>query len=414
MNGFFVYLRRQLRRCVRCLPFVLSFTLLLASAAALTGALFASSRLSAAELQKIEIGLVGETESRYLRMGRFVMEHVDTSGFSITFTPMDKREAEAGLRSGRLVAYVSVPEGFAEKLGTREQIPAVCITASDTADIGTRIVDELAGTVGDLLVGAQNAIIGMRVYVERYDPGADEGAASELLKTGYTNSLLNRASLLQVQTVGFGDSQSFFAYFLCAFLTFFVALWGMSAAPLFSRRSGELSGLLTLRGLHPAGQTLAELLAFAALMIVCTAPLMCAMPVMFNAIETGIPELRGLSVGDLVLRALWVLPAGLMLVCLSFFLYELVPSGVGSVLLQFLTVLSMGFLSGCLCPSSFFPDAMRSFGELLPMGVARRSLAAVLTRGSPGRILWAVLGYAALFYALSVLLRRRRIRGGAQ
>ena len=414
MSGFFVYFRAQLRRCVRVLPFVLAVTLLLAVAAALTGKLLADNEMNSLEHQKVELGLVGETESSYLRMGRFIMEHVDTSGFAITFTPMRREEAESGLRNGRLVAYLDIPEGFAEKLGTAEQIPAVCITASDAADVGTRLIDDLTSSVGDLLLGAQNAILGMNVYIDRYAPEADKETTLDLLKTGYTSTLINRTSLLQVQTVGFGDNQSLLAYYLCALLTLFIALWGMSAAPLFARRSKELSGLLTLRGLRPAGQTLAELGSFAILMTVSMAPLLCGMPMLFGSLGDGIPELKGLSAGAMALRALWALPAGLMLASTSYFLYELAPKGVGSVLLQFLTVLTMGYVCGCMNPISFFPEGMRALGEVLPMGVARRMLAAVVSRGSPGRLLWPVLGYTALFYTLSTLLRRGRIRGGAQ
>ena len=413
MSGFFVCLRLQARRALRHLPFVLAVTLLLAAAALLLGMLIGDSRKNADDQQKVEIGVVGETDSNYLRMGLAVMETVDTSGYSIDFTIMDEREAEAGLRSGRLVAYIRVPEGFARKLGTREQVAVTCVTFTDSADVGTRLIDDLAGSVGDLLLGAQNAIFGMDDYMDRYAPEVDQNAVIDRLQDGYTNSLLNRSSLLRVETVGYGENESFFGYFLCALLTFFLTLWGMSAAPLFSRRSGELAGLLTLRGLSPAGQVLAELLAFAGLMVCSTAPLLCAVPALFGA-AAGVPEFTGLSAGALLLRALWALPVGMMLASLSFFLYELVPTGVTSVLLQFLTALGMSYLSGCLYPASFFPDGLRTFGELLPAGVARRTFSSVLSRGTPGALLWAVLGYTALFYALSALLRRRRIRGGAQ
>ena len=414
MSRFFIYLRLQLRRCARYLPFVLAVSFLLAAAAGLIGVLLADDRQTADDMQKVEIGVVGETDSGYLRTGLYIMETVDTSGYAITFSLMDLEEAEEGLRSGRLVAYLIVPEGFAAKLGTREQLAVTCVTASDSADVGTRLIDDLAGSVGDLLLGAQNAIIGLDVYMDVYAPEADQAAVIDRLQDSYTNSLLNRSSLLKVQTIGFGESLSFAGYFLCALLSFFLALWGMSAAPLFSRRSRELSGLLTLRGLGPFGQTLSEFLSYALLLTLSTALVLAAALALLGSFGISIPELQGLSVGLLISRALWTLPVGLMLASLSFFLYELVQGGVGSVLLQFLTALGLGYLSGCLYPISFFPDALRDVGEYLPTGLARRAFSAVLNRGSPGTILWMVLLYLALFFAGSALLRRGRIRGGAQ
>lgn len=414
MSGFFVYLRLQLRRAARHLPFVLAVTLLLAAAAGLVGTLLSDSRRGSAAQQKVDVGLVGSIDSGYLRMALFALENVDSSRYALTFSPMTEDEAREGLLAGRLNAYIVIPEGFSELLGSRGQIPATYVTTNGAAGVGTRLLDELADSVSHLLLEAENAMLGMGLYADRYAPEADRSAAIDLLSLRFLNAVLNRSGLLRVQTVGFGDSLSFFGYYLCALLTLFLTLWGLSAAPLFSARSRGLCGVLTLRGLRPVGQTLAEFLAFGALLILSTGLVLCAAMALLGSVGLAIPELEELPARLLLVRALWLLPVGLMLASLSYFLYELVPDGVGSLLLQFLTAILLGYLSGCLYPAAFFPDALRFLGELLPTGVARRTLSSVLTRGSPGALVWAVFGYTLLFLACSALLRRGRLRGGAQ
>ena len=89
--------------------------------------------------------------------------------------------------------------------------------------------------------------------------------------------------------------------------------------------------------------------------------------------------------------------------------YELAPGVIQSVLLQFLTAMALGYVSGCLYPIRFFPEGMQAVAPWLPTGCAVTFLGAGLTRhAAPGAALGLAL-YTALFIAASILLRRRRL-----
>ena len=80
--------------------------------------------------------------------------------------------------------------------------------------------------------------------------------------------------------------------------------------------------------------------------------------------------------------ALRLLAAAVLAGAMHFFLYELASGVVQSVLLQFLTAVALGYVSGCLYPLRFFPEAMQRVGQWLPPGCAIAFLGAGLTRGS--------------------------------
>ena len=117
----------------------------------------------------------------------------------------------------------------------------------------------------------------------------------------------------------------------------------------------------------------------------------------------NIPELREVSTA-VFLRT--VALTALTLGAMQFFLYELVPSPLGGIMLQFLCAVVQGYICGCFYPYSFFPDAVQRLGAFLPAGRALRCLGAAL-RGSGGNV-WPMLAWAPVFLLLSAALRRLR------
>ena len=103
--------------------------------------------------------------------------------------------------------------------------------------------------------------------------------------------------------------------------------------------------------------------------------------------------------------------AALAIGAMQFFLYSLIPSALGGVLLQFLCAAAMGYVCGCFYPYGFFPDAVQRLGAVLPAGLALRSLGGAL-RGR-GADVWPLLACAAVFLLCSAALRRwRALRTG--
>ena len=167
--------------------------------------------------------------------------------------------------------------------------------------------------------------------------------------------------------------------------------------------------MLAARGMGAGAQVTAELGAYLALLAVTLAVL--AVPALlalrsFDPTQFGL----GLSAADFPQLALRLLAAAVMAGALHVFLYELTSGVVQSVLLQFLTAVALGYVSGCLYPLRFFPEAMQRVGQWLPPGCAIAFLGAGLTRGSGLAPALGLAAWTVFFTAAAIGLRRRKLQ----
>ena len=407
-----VYLRLQLMRGLRLLPRMLAATLLLAALAALAGLML--SRMDAADdaRQKVRIGVVGDTDSDGLAQGLSILENLDSSRFSLSLESMTEPEAAQALNARDLDAYIVVPDGFVSAMMAGEHRPITFVSRDSGAGVGGILVRELARTVSALVLETENAVYGAQNFTADHLPGQNPYDAGDRLTLQYMTRVLDRDLLFELETVGAANRLSLAGYYLCGLSVLFVMLWAISCSPLFTGRSRELGRLLRADGLGALGQVAAEFVSFALLMLcgMLCAGLLCA--VLAGRLELTVPELAGQGAAGLRRFALGALPSSLMLCAMSFFLYELTDSTVGSIMTLFFSAVVQGYLAGCFYPSVFFPEGLQTVGSLLPAGAAMDGLRGLLlgVRTSP----WQILVYFLVFAGLSVLIRAYRLRSGKE
>ena len=410
MRRFFVYAGLQCKRALRLLPHILAVLLLLAGGAYLAAAGLAAHRAADETRQLALVGVVGDDSNPYVRIGVDALETFDTARDELKFVFLDEQSAIDGLRDGRLSAFLYLPDGFVESIYAGEIRPIQFITLEGASGIDSLLSAELASAVARLMIETDNAQYGAQRYAVDHLPDADPYEVDNELVDRYFTMVLTRDRLFSVRIIGLADTLSFGGYFFCGIFVAFLLLAGIGASPLCSRRSAALGPLLDARGLGPLGQTLGEFAAFYLLLLAgALAAAAAALPLLLRS-PLNIPELRDVSVPALFgTLALLVLSLSAM----QFFLYELVPSTLGGILVQFLCAAVQGYVCGCFYPYSFFPDAVRRLGAVLPAHSALQRLSAVL-RGS-GEGVWAVLVWVPVFLLLSAALRKARWRhtGGA-
>ena len=403
------YFSLQLKRAARLLPRMLAVTLLLAVLSAMSALILARLNEDDASQKRIRIGVAGDSGEEILSQALDLLQSVDSSRFSIGFERMEEAEGRRLLAKGELNGLVLFPDGFAEALWYGEHRPVTYLTNAAGSDVGSLMTRELVETISSLILETENAVYGAQALVRDQIPDQDPYRAGDQLVIRYASAILDRERLYGLELSDAGDSLSLAGYYLCGLSLVFVLLWSVSCSPLFSRRSRELGQVLSAEGFGAAAQVLCEFVAFFLL-------LLCAMAVagllaflLLGRFGVVIPELQRAEGSALSLLPA-LLPPALMLCAFQFLLYELSGSAVSGVLLQFLSAVVQGYLSGCFYPSSFFPEGLRRFGALLPAGVGMeylRSELLSLPENSAKVLVWA---YLLLFLLLSLLLRRRRNR----
>ncbi len=403
MRRFLVYFFLQCRRALRLLPHMLIITLLLTGTAGLAAALISANRAADEARQLALIGVVGRDDNPYIRIGVDALETFDTSREELKFVFMSEEEALSSLRAGRISAFLYLPDDFVESIYASDTHPLRFVTQEGATGIDTLLSTELASAVARLMTETQNAQYGAQQYTRDYLPGVDPYAVDDALVDSYFAMVLSRGQLFSVKTVGLADTLSFGGYYLCGITIAFFLLWGIGASPLCSRRSAELGLALRAQGFGALRQTLGEFAAFYLLLMLGALAAGALAFTFLRASALDIPELRDVSSVSLAKAlALLVLCFGSM----QFFLYELVPSALGGILLQFLNAAVQGYICGCFYPYTFFPAAVQRLGAFLPAGTAMRFLSAAV-RGTEG-FLPELLAWTLAFFLLSVALRALR------
>ena len=367
------YFGLQLKRAARLLPRMLAVTLLLAVLSAMSALILARLNEDDPSRERVRIGVAGDSGEEILSQALDLLQSVDSSRFSVGFVRMEEAEGRKLLEKGELSGLVLFPDGFAQALQYGEHRPVTYLTNTAGSDVGSLMTRELVASISSLILETENAVYGAQALVQAQLPDRDPYRAGDQLITRYASAILDRARLYALEL------------------------------------PQELGQVLSADGLGAAAQVFCEFLAFFLLLLCALAAAGLLAFLLLGRFGVVIPELQRTEGSALSLLPA-LLPPALMLGAFQFLLYELSGSAVSGILLQFLSAVLQGYLSGCFYPSSFFPEGLRRLGALLPAGVGMEYLRAALLAlpEIPARVL--VCSYFLLFLLLSLLLRRRRNR----
>lgn len=415
MKRLVSYFGMQMKRMLRLLPVLLAAVAVTFAVLGVCAALLLHNAGTAEGKHRFRIGMVGNSSDSYLGFGISVVQAMDDSRFMVELVPMEEEEALSSFRRGELSACVMVPEGLLDSIVYgRNDALITYLSSEGQKGLESILGEELADIVSILVTRSQSAIFGMQQILQDHGRGAEAAALTDQMNLKLFDVVLNRTGLYTLEELGVSGGLSAIGYYLGAFLVFFLLLLGIHGSPLLVRRSSALPELMKSRGVGVPCQILGEYTAFACMNLICFAVAFLALGIVLSGGFIDIQEWNGL--GTEPLKALFgmILPVALMLSAMQFWLYELVTGVVGSLICQFVCSMSMAYLAGVFYPSNFFPETMRTLGQLLPAGAAMRYVQGGI-RGelSPGTAA-AVCFYLFLFLGLSVLTRSLRVEKGRQ
>ena len=403
---FGAYFMTQCKRIIKIFPSVLITTVILVCGLALLAAALLQLETVQEKKQKVEIGLVGNTEGSYLGFGIKALQSLDSSRFAIDFLEMgSEREAKEALEKGEVSAYVLIPDGFVDALVRGENMPITYVTSAGAAGIGSMVMNELVETISDLITKSENGIYGAQRFLREQGREDIYWEASDRLYLKFLDLILGREMVCELELTGVSGGLAVTEYYTCSIMILFLLFWGIAAAPFLAQREFYLSKLLRAKGLSAGGQILAEYGAYTLLL--------SGSFLLVKAFAGVLAAGMGAVTFSRPLWFLGMLPVVLLFAAMQLAVFEWIPNPVTGALIQFLGALGMGYLSGCFYPVTFFPAGIRLLAPFLPTGAAMEySGKMMLGRTAIGEL--AVMGlYGAVFFLIAVLLRRRRLTGTA-
>lgn len=391
------YFLMQFKRLARQLPGLVCVAL------CLTVGILAAIRLTVTHLSDTEnslpipIALCGSTDSPFLQAGLELIAGFDASRYTVELLPMEQTAGEQALSRGDVAAMVVIPEAFLDAAMTGQILPLEFVSTARASGPVCLFKDEMTQAISQYLLYAQKGVFGIDVARREGVLPLASGADMDELSFQYIQRILARDRLFTPETIGAGDGLSLDLYLLCGLGVLLSALCCLTFGPKLLRRDTALEQMLCSRGadpLHLAGLTF---LAYLLILSILLLPLLAVLL-----------QLSGGAALSPVATVFRVLPAVLCIAALSYLLYALSGELIGGMLLQFLGMLALCFLSGCLYPVSFFPTGVQQAARWLPMGLARLQLSGCLTGRFSGT--WALLGWCLLFAVLGIWVQARRYR----
>ncbi|MBE6926830.1 MAG: ABC transporter permease [Ruminococcaceae bacterium] len=392
MKNYFV---SQWKRARRLLPGLLLICALLFVC---LGAVFSATGEEVPE-SKFRIGLVGTVGDSYLELGIAAMQMMDSTRLSMELVTMEEAEAADALAKGDITAYVVVPENFVSTALSGTMLPLSFVSNTDAANFTTFIKEEITGMISDIVLSSQKGSYGISNALKDagyvHIAGKEAGNAS----IEYVKFILNRGKVYKATSLGIASDLSLGNYLLCGLSVLVFLLCSLPFAPYVIGRDHSLAQILWAKGCSPTRQILCQWGVYFLCMLIPAELLLLIL------------QSQGANSATIFLTAL---PAFFALSALSFFLFLLARDYMGGVLLNFFGTLALCFVSGCMYPVYFFPVALQKVSAYLPTGLARTQLSGCLTGKTeflPGLLL---ILYGIVFLTLSVLLTRKRLRGGHQ
>lgn len=402
------YLEIQLKRVLRSFPAVFLITLILVGAMLLVARGVLEESLSDEKQTMIEIGIVGDIEDSYLGIGILALQQLDTSRFAINFHMLEEKEARQALLSGELTAYLVVPDGFVDSVVRGENYSLKYYTSNGQMGLGTMLMNELTVIVSDLITQSQSGIYGMQSICLEYGYQEVCWTATNDLNLQYIDLILDRMQFFEVEILGISNNLSTQGYYICGFTVLFFMIFGIHGGPIFVRKDVSLSKILATNGVNAFCQVVIEFVAYLLLTLTCVLGVVAFLGVACEKIEVSVQEWRTVDFERVFSFGVSLVPVLVMLTAMALFCHELTDNIVSGMLLQFLAVLGMGYVSGCFYPASFFPEAVLLLGKLLPSGVAIQYASQSMLEEMSAGVVLGTVAYTVVFVGAAGVLRQRK------
>lgn len=406
-----IYLGMQLKRGLKLYPSILIITFILVAGILLSAFAVMHTASGDEKKQIIKVGVVGNVDDTYLGIGVYAIKNMDSSRFYIDLVEMSEDEAILALEKRKIAGYVFIPDGFVKSITQGKNNPLTYVTNDDPDGFGNIIENEIVMMVSDLVTESQKSIYAA-IKLAR-DTGSDKELNKKIdkLNLSYINYALNREKTYELVLTGVQDDLSYGGYYICAIIAFFLMIWGISCNSLLAEKNYDLQRLVSVRGIGAFYQVFTKLFCFFALTVLTALIFGFAFGIVASNFDLGVAETETSNAFSASLFVIKIIPVTLMFAAMHVMLYEVFSASVGSIFIQFIIAIGLGYVSGIFYPNTFFPESVQEFASYLPSGAGFSYIRKNMSGISVLHDLKLVVAYTAGFYLVSVFLRSCKIKG---
>ncbi len=321
MRTFFIYIKLELKKALRILPWTAAGAMVLAG---LLGAiaLFAFRTLEEGqEINKLKVGVVLQEEDAQAQKVVSMLGSLDSVKSICEFVFAEEEEGKKRTKSGEFACLMLVPKDFVSSIIDGSNRP-VTIVFSGPMGIEEQIFKELAQAGARTLSSAQAGIYAANHMHKLYQVPASIQEAEQYLNAKYLSYSLDRDVYFRKRQVSSVEDVSVQYHYTAAGAVFLLLLSGIPAASFFAEDGRARKEKLQLLGIGAGNRTAAKAIG---IMGVLT-----CLPVLFLAIA-GIYS--------------WMFSGSVLAENLSVFLFEIGEKSRGTLGFRMALAAAMLFLA---------------------------------------------------------------------
>ena len=388
MSARLVYLRLELKRACKKLPHIFAGAIVLLLLAGTIALLSARMLYGETSSGRITVGVVLPEGDAVAKKALAMVSSLESVKSICDFEYMNKEECLDKLNAGKLYAVMEVPEGFVQDIMNGTNTPVKILLPRGTG-LESRIFKELTDAGASTLGAGQAGIYAGDELLYLYDMADSVSGLEADLNRIYMGYSLPRMDYFKnVRVSATGDVDTIYFYGIST-AVLFLLLSAIPVSAYLASGSASMKGQLALIGVGKGTLIAVRVLGLG--MLFLAVALCTALGASFaGLIELNLPGL-----------------AALVMVCLGaasmvVFIYQAAGSLMGGVMLLFLAVTAMHFLSGGFLPLVFLPATFRAAAPFLPNYMLMEGMKLVVTSSFSLAVLMKLAALALAGFLLSV------------
>lgn len=399
------YLYLQFKRMLKLFPFIIVSTIVLFAVLMIVFSGIMKHQNENEDMKKFKVGIVGDTDNSYLELGLSFINTIDESRFSMELEILDEETARQLLKEKRLSAYIVLPEGFMTAALQGEVRTIKFITNADSTGLILALKDEVTGFVEQILTQTQKGVYGVQKALD--SNGYPELSYEYLnrINVEYMDLIFHRSDIYEIEELGISDGLMLPEYLFCGITVLFFMLAGLPYAIILIRKDIEFNRILAARRFAAAKQIICEYAAYTGIMLAVS---FVVIAILLNVPKAvGYPELLdSSSIGAVTVN---IAASVIMITAFNIMLFEISENIINGIFMHLFFTIALCYVTGCFYPVYFFPKIIQKISVFLPTGIVRRCFADYMENRIVIVHIAGILVFAALFFLITVLVRRCRI-----
>lgn len=411
MRTFLVYLKLELKRALRILPWTAAGAMVLAG---LLGAiaLFTVRTLEGGEeLNKLKVGVILPEEDALAEKAVSMLGSLESVENICQFIFVDWEEGQTRMKDGELACLMAVPDNFVGSIIDGSNNP-VTILFDGPLGVEEQIFKELTEAGAGTLSSAQAGIYAANHMHGLYGIPADIQEAENYLNAKYLGYSMDRSIHFRSRQVWAAGDVPLAYHYTAAGIVFLLLFSGIPAAGLFAGESQAKREKLYLLGIRRGGWAAGKTAAMMALLLAALATAAAGIAAAANAgafSEAEIMrELAEKGQGTMLYRTILFTVILFSASSLIVLCYTLSGTGLGGMMFLFLGTCVMMVFSGGFLPQVFLPESFRTAAACLPTTLLMDGVKQFFQKDSDWKLLAALLGTGLTALAAAGLLKGGR------